>query len=88
MLRPAPYACDVCGHEKQDTNHWFILFPSSNENTIVYAVYTWDDTVAEKQGAKHLCGSDCLAQMQSKLISKLQGAKNVFEEKHDANEVH
>lgn len=50
------YKCS-CGAVKQKTNHWWLLFklPSG-----AIKVQPWNDMRANKAGAQHICGQNCL----------------------------
>jgi hypothetical protein len=53
------YKCDVCGRERQQSNHWFVVRFGD-----AFHVYHWDffgegredDSIPHK----HICGQECL----------------------------
>jgi hypothetical protein len=53
------YKC-VCGIQKQETNHWFLLFylPSG-----AIRLEKWNPLKINFTGAVHLCGQACLAKV-------------------------
>ena len=55
MIRQA-ISCDVCGSEKQQTNHWFVAHDQNGE----LRVTGWNSRNRLRPGTKHLCGQICL----------------------------
>ena len=55
MIRQA-IACDICGAEKKQTNHWFIAMEQAGE----LRISSWSSERKGRSGAKHLCGQTCL----------------------------
>jgi hypothetical protein len=69
------YKCDICGREKGDVNHWFVVRVGE-----AFHVYKWDfwfennlEPLGGKEGVgdtsswvtvKHVCGQDCLMRLQ------------------------
>ena len=49
--------CDVCGAERQESNHWILAF-RDGWRTVEF--HPWSDKDAREQiGVKHLCGREC-----------------------------
>lgn len=63
MAQLKTFVCDVCGTQRKEANHWYML--DSTSKTLVIAKF--DDSMAE-QMEFHLCGAGCL---QVKLSAKL-----------------
>ncbi len=69
MIGAKPYFCDICGHQKQLTNHWFIGFFSGN----MLCFTTWD--YAKERGTlnesytKHFCGQECTSKYLSQFLT-------------------
>ena len=67
------FACDVCGKQKKEANHWFRgrELPSSAGVVIVQwdverAVIDGDSLVLDLNKDAHLCGAECATQWLSK----------------------
>ena len=60
MAQMTTYACDRCGAEKREANHWFVL----RRLGLVLLVTRWKDREATSHDCdseRHLCGERCLA---------------------------
>ena len=65
--------CDVCGKAKGATNAWFVVFLDKyipRFGQCHYAVFDWENKLASKKGAKHICGESCLTVMQARKVSR------------------
>lgn len=49
-------SCDICGRDKQQTNHWFVVYEHGAE----LRISGWNAQVRMSMKAKHLCGQTCL----------------------------
>jgi hypothetical protein len=49
-------SCDICGRDKQQTNHWFVAYEHGAELRIA----GWSSQARLRTSAKHLCGQTCL----------------------------
>jgi hypothetical protein len=49
-------SCDICGRDKQQTNHWFVVYEHGRE----LRISGWSSQVRMSPKAKHLCGQTCL----------------------------
>lgn len=56
--------CDVCGKQKQQVNHWWLI--AEFEDSI--HVSKWRDDDAE--GEKHVCGQECAIKSVSEWLQK------------------
>lgn len=67
---PESYKCSVCGKQKLEANHWFILNPSAD----VLGIYRWRSGMCNAQSVEHVCGQECAIKMFSLWLSsgKLQ----------------
>ena len=77
MARKEQVTCDVCGAQKQDSNHWFILLRYKGDDTSLIidvegerAVYFNDPTRYGFEFLLDLCGEACVLKKVSELISK------------------
>ena len=55
MIRQA-ISCDICGRDKQQTNHWFVAYEHGAE----LRISGWNSQARLRAKAKHLCGQTCL----------------------------
>ena len=55
MIRQA-ISCDICGRDKQQTNHWFVAYEHGAE----LRIGGWNSQARLRTSAKHLCGQTCL----------------------------
>ena len=58
-------ACDICGVQKQESNHW-IMWVRSNGPGLAFSV--WDSESYRDVG--HLCGETCAGKMLAKSITE------------------
>lgn len=65
MIRQA-ISCDVCGAEKQQTNHWFIAYEQGGE----LRVSGWTSRHRLRPDSKHLCGQTCLHKLVDEFMAK------------------
>jgi hypothetical protein len=49
-------SCDICGRDKQQTNHWFVVYEHGAE----LRIGGWSSQARLRTSAKHLCGQTCL----------------------------
>src|SRR5581483_6717072 len=49
-------SCDICGRDKQQTNHWFVAYEHGSE----LRISGWRSQVRMSTKAKHLCGQTCM----------------------------
>lgn len=66
MAQREQITCDVCGVQKQASNHWFMISVGDND-ILVVAHATYRDKYAEPID---LCGEACVLKKVSELISK------------------
>ena len=64
MIRQA-ISCDICGAEKKQTNHWFVVHTHGGE----LRVAGWNANGRMRAGAKHLCGQVCLHKLMDEFIA-------------------
>ena len=64
------FTCDVCGQQKQETNHWFMLFEHLDK--LVITTWVTSDPTAHKKAAnvKHVCGEGCAQKALSKWMNR------------------
>ncbi len=49
-------SCDICGEEKEQTNHWFVAYDQGGE----FRVSGLTPSNSLDIAAKHLCGESCV----------------------------
>ncbi len=49
-------SCDVCGEEKEQTNHWYVAYDQGGE----FRVSGLTPSGSQDPAAKHLCGESCV----------------------------
>jgi hypothetical protein len=64
MIRQA-ISCDICGAEKRQTNHWFVVYTHGGE----LRVTGWTANSRLRAGSKHLCGQTCLHKLVDEFIA-------------------
>jgi hypothetical protein len=64
MIRQA-ISCDICGAEKRQTNHWFVVYTQGSE----LRVTGWNANRRLRAGSKHLCGQTCLHKLVDEFIA-------------------
>ena len=70
MIRQA-VSCDICGTEKQHTNHWFVASDQGAELRIC----AWSSRASLRAGAKHLCGQICLHKLVDDFMARTLSAR-------------
>ena len=69
MRQPESFTCDICGAQKRETNHWWLLttatllvnsdgMPAPKEVREL-RISQWCDELAINDQAKHACGQGC-----------------------------
>lgn len=55
------YQCDICGKERGPSNHWRMACNAFGytDGPPGLGFFSWDATVADREGVAHLCSSDC-----------------------------
>lgn len=77
MIRQA-ISCDICGREKQLTNHWFVACNKGGE----LRLSGWSSRNRLRAEARHLCGQTCLHKLVDEFITRaLDGPTSVAEGK-------
>ena len=66
MIRQA-ISCDICGSEKQHTNHWFVAHDQNGE----LRVTGWNSRNRLRPGTKHLCGQTCLHKLLDEFMARI-----------------
>lgn len=76
MARKEQVTCDVCGAQKHETNHWFVIWMSPEGVRIMDNVQFHNFTVSTRgailleQSRTDACGEACVLKKVSELISK------------------
>jgi hypothetical protein len=64
-------SCDICGSEKQHTNHWFVAHDQNGE----LRVTGWNSRNRLRPGSKHLCGQTCLHKLLDEFMARIFAVK-------------
>ena len=59
--------CDICGIQKQQTNHWFVAREESGE----LRMSGWNSRYLQSPETKHLCGEACAHKLVSHFLMRL-----------------
>jgi hypothetical protein len=59
-------SCDICGRDKQQTNHWFVAY----EHGVELRVRGWSAQARMSAKAKHLCGQTCLHKLVDEYMAR------------------
>jgi len=59
-------SCDICGAEKKQTNHWFVVSEQGGE----LRVSGWSSRIRLRAGTKHLCGQTCLHKLVDEFMAR------------------
>jgi hypothetical protein len=71
-------SCDICGREKQLTNHWFVAYNQGGE----LRLSGWNSRNRLRAEARHLCGQTCLHKLVDEFITRaLDGPTSVADGK-------
>jgi len=73
------YKCDVCGKQKGDVNHWWVLWTRGKNPTfqIALELRTWNEE--SLKGAVwadkhfHLCGQECVLKQVTEFMGESNG---------------
>ncbi len=71
MAEKRTYTCDVCGAEKRETNHWFVIFQRGEFQTIARFTAANLDTTHITPGTaiSHVCGENCALKKTSEFLT-------------------
>jgi hypothetical protein len=73
MIRQA-ISCDICGAEKHQTNHWFVVYTQGSE----LRVTGWNANRRLRAGSKHLCGQTCLHKLVDEFIAGTMASRTAL----------
>jgi hypothetical protein len=79
-------SCDICGRDKQQTNHWFVAYEQGTE----LRLGGWSSQARLRTSAKHLCGQTCLHKLVDDFMARtlaMRGAGAVAEKDDDEMEM-
>lgn len=67
-MRTSTFRCDVCGKEREESNHWFLASEGGQRELLVCGLtfLRWSDRGATLQGMLHLCGQRCAQRAQGR----------------------
>ena len=79
MKNASPYKCNVCGKAKEDSNHWWLLFPSNTPDApgSGFILDRWDDVYADRKDVENICSESCASKALSKWMEKQKVAAAV-----------
>ncbi len=70
-MKSETYACDICGKQKGDVNHWWVGTATEIGSHRSFVVYPWPcgrGEVAVGKRVNHLCGQQCAIQAVSEWL--------------------
>ena len=67
------FACDICGTQKKETNHWFMSWTTENPKGVT--VILWTPELVRTDSTSHLCGIECATKWVAKQLSEGKGEK-------------
>lgn len=67
-MRIEQVSCDVCGKQKAETNHWFVIIKEALTFSVVAPVNVLHVVVSEDAELLDLCGEQCVLRKVSELI--------------------
>jgi len=62
-------SCDICGTEKKETNHWFVVYEHQGE----LRVSGWTPQTKIRPGSKHMCGQTCMNKLVVEFMDRVLG---------------
>jgi hypothetical protein len=71
-------SCDICGRDKQQTNHWFVAYEHGTE----LRIGGWSSQARLRTSSKHLCGQTCLHKLVDDFMARtlaMRGAASAAE---------
>jgi hypothetical protein len=63
-------SCDICGRDKQQTNHWFVVYEHGSE----LRISGWSSQARMSMKARHLCGQTCLHKLIDEYMARTLAA--------------
>ena len=85
MIRQA-ISCDICGRDKQQTNHWFVAYEHGTE----LRIGGWSSQARLRTSSKHLCGQTCLHKLVDDFMARtlaMRGAASIAEKDDEEMEL-
>lgn len=79
-------SCDICGRDKQQTNHWFVAYEHGAELRIA----GWSSQARLRTSAKHLCGQTCLHKLVDDYMARtlaMRSAVSIAERENEEMEL-
>ena len=70
MAETITYKCDICGVQKQDSNHWFRAEHRPDRDMFVLAKWDSEDRVIGEFKTLHLCGLQCAVKAMLKAMAE------------------
>jgi hypothetical protein len=64
-------SCDICGTEKRQTNHWFVVYEQAGE----LRVSAWGAQGRLRPSTRHLCGQTCLHKLVDDFMARSVAAR-------------
>jgi hypothetical protein len=62
--------CDICGEEKEQTNHWFVAYTENGD----FHISVLNPSKSVNPVAKHLCGQNCMHKMLDEFLTSTEAA--------------
>lgn len=72
-MKATVYKCDVCGVERKEANHWFLLWIDGHGIIADgFLIKTWNKNEANRDDVRHVCGQEHLNVLISRWIEEEQ----------------
>jgi hypothetical protein len=68
-MKVETYKCDVCGKQKADVNHWWLI--SSGGSSLLIAPWSMETV---RSFEFHLCGAECVGKKVNEFLNKVVAA--------------
>ena len=61
-----------CGRMKGLSDRWWLMWTSQEAGITVLSLCEWDEALAQKEAALHVCGEGCAQKLQSVFLSNVR----------------
>lgn len=78
MAKIEAFACDECGAQKKEANHWWLMVRHYGHQNESLALIPWDNQTAGEKSWRHLCGEACVQKAVSKFLNTASAKMNGY----------
>jgi hypothetical protein len=74
-LRELVYRCagPHCGRSKGNSERWWLMWTAQDARGVpVLHLCEWNETIAQQEGALHVCGEGCAQKLQSMFLANIR----------------